>query len=140
MTDLIGRKPILCLDFDGTVSRYSGWKGAAVIPDPPVNGLFEFLDQAIREFEVNIFSSRSHQEGGLQAMKDWFDKHGTEWANGHTEPRTTFFLTQLKFPLEKPPAHVTLDDRGVLFTGTWPTMEFLKSFKPWYQKDREAYL
>jgi hypothetical protein len=33
------RKPILCLDFDGVLHSYtSGWKGAAVIPDPPVPG------------------------------------------------------------------------------------------------------
>lgn len=32
--------PILCLDFDGVCHSYtSGWKGAAVIPDPAVPGL-----------------------------------------------------------------------------------------------------
>jgi hypothetical protein len=33
-------KPILCLDFDGVIHSYSsGWKGADVIPDPPVEAL-----------------------------------------------------------------------------------------------------
>jgi hypothetical protein len=36
-----------------------------------------------------------------------------------------------KFPAEKPPAHVSLDDRCLLFTGAWPAMETLKEFKPW---------
>ena len=37
-------KPILCLDFDGVIHSYSsGWKGAAVIPDPPVDGAMRFI-------------------------------------------------------------------------------------------------
>ena len=51
------RKPILCLDFDGVCHSYiSGWQGAGVIPDPPVDGMWEFLETAIGVFEVDIFS------------------------------------------------------------------------------------
>jgi len=40
-------KPILCLDFDGVIHSYSsGWKGADVIPDPPVPGAFDFIRRA----------------------------------------------------------------------------------------------
>lgn len=126
MTDLSGRKRILCLDFDGVCHSYtSGWKGAAVIPDPPVDGLFIFLNEAVKVFEVNIFSSRSNQEGGLQAMKDWFAFHG-DMCPG--------IVAELKFPTEKPPAFVGIDDRVITFTGNWPSIVTLEEFKTWNAK------
>lgn len=126
MTDLSKRKPILILDFDGVCHSYtSGWKGAAVIPDPPVDGMWEALRDYVSYFEVNILSSRTHQEGGKQAMKDWFRLHA--YPNWHLD-----VLRELKFPDDKPPAVVTIDDRGITFTGTWPSLESLKAFKPWY--------
>src|SRR5271156_1345745 len=65
-------KPILCLDFDGVIHSYSsGWKGADVIPDPPVAGAMQFIRDALEHFRVAIFSSRSNQPGGLDAMKDY---------------------------------------------------------------------
>ena len=73
-------RPILCLDFDGVCHSYiSGWKGAAVVPDPPVDGLFEFLLDASQYFDTVIFSSRSQQEGGTAAMHDWCIKHYKPW-------------------------------------------------------------
>jgi hypothetical protein len=127
MTDLAGRKRILCLDFDGVCHSYtSGWKGAATIPDPPVPGMWEFLEQATELFEVNIFSSRTGQEGGLDAMKLWFYL----WAEDHH----AHIVDMLVFPTEKPPAFVGLDDRIITFTGKWPAMEALDHFKTWNAK------
>jgi hypothetical protein len=69
-------KPILCLDFDGVIHSYSsGWKGADTIPDPPVAGAIQFLREAVEHFRVAIFSSRSNQVGGIQAMRQWLDLH-----------------------------------------------------------------
>jgi len=128
MTDLTGRKPILCLDFDGVCHSYtSGWKGAAVIPDPPVEGMWEFLREAVGIFEVNIFSSRSHQ-GGKDAMMNWFIDHSRDAGDRMT-------AAQLVFPLEKPPALVGLDDRVCLFRGLWPSVQSLRDFKPWNAKE-----
>ena len=122
-------RPILCLDFDGVCHSYtSGWKGAASIPDPPVEGMWEFLQSAMEVFEVHIFSSRTHQDGGKDAMFQWFLK----WATTDSQQG---LATMLIFPKEKPPAHVTLDDRGILFTGEWPTIESLRIFKPWNKKE-----
>ena len=59
-------KPILCLDFDGVLHSYtSGWRGATIIPAKPVPGAVEFLVKAVQHFDVQVFSSRSHQEGGI---------------------------------------------------------------------------
>jgi hypothetical protein len=71
-------KPILCLDFDGVHSYTSGWKGADVIPDPPVPGMIDFLEQAMQYFDIQVFSSRSRQIGqisGTEAMTQWLIKH-----------------------------------------------------------------
>lgn len=117
-------KPILCLDFDGVCHSYtSGWRGTTEIPDPPVDGLWEFLNAALDAFDVQIFSTRSHQPGGRRAMEEWFFRH--------TPNEYTHLPAMLSYPLEKPPAMVTLDDRAITFTGTWPSIESLANFKPW---------
>ena len=136
MTDLKGRKPILCLDFDGVCHSYvSGWKGAAVIPDPPVPGLYEFLLAADKHFEVNIFSSRSNQEGGIDAMQRWFQDHRPcdDWI-GNVDDEIGAMLKRLQFPIEKPPAFIGIDDRVIQFNGEWPSIEELKQFKTWNAK------
>lgn len=122
------KKPILCLDFDGVCHSYtSGWKGAAVIPDPPVEGLYEFLLDAEEVFEVHVFSSRTHQTGGREAMIQWF----LENAKGSAARMAVY---RIVFPEEKPPAFVGIDDRVLTFTGTWPTVESLRNFKTWNAK------
>jgi hypothetical protein len=121
------KKPILCLDFDGVCHSYtSGWKGADVIPDPPVDGLFDFLLEAEEHFEIYIFSTRTLQDGGIEAMAQWFE----EWREKLDKPA----LHPLHFPVEKPPALVTLDDRAITFTGVFPDIVTLKTFKPWNKK------
>lgn len=119
-------KPILCLDFDGVCHSYtSGWKGADVIPDLPVPGMWDFLETAVLKFDVHIYSSRSHQPGGIEAMRNWFLFHAYTWC------RIDIATKHLKFPTEKPPALITLDDRAITFDGTWPHPDELLAFKPW---------
>lgn len=122
-------KPILCLDFDGVIHSYSsGWKGADVIPDPPVDGAIAFMLGALNHFDVVIFSSRSLQPGGTAAMMAWLREHaGAAWHESPAGPG----LEDVKFAQEKPAALVTLDDRALTFTGTFPAIETLKEFKPW---------
>lgn len=128
-------KPILCLDFDGVCHSYtSGWKGADVIPDPPVDGLFEFLFEAQQHFEIYIFSTRSLQDGGIEAMAQWFDERKEEWQKDDEQHGGALALFPLHFPVEKPPALVTIDDRAITFTGKWPDIDFLLNFKPWNKK------
>lgn len=125
-------KPILCLDFDGVIHSYSsGWQGADVIPDPPVEGAIAFMLGALRDFDVVIFSSRSNQPGGISAMQDWLQHHaGQTWWESPAGPG----LEDVRFTTEKPPAMVTIDDRALTFDGTWPSIESLKAFQPWNKK------
>ena len=133
------RKPILCLDFDGVIHSYtSGWQGADVIPDPPVEGAVPFICQALGHFDVHIFSSRSNQDGGIAAMRRWLldaMRNHFETELNHTPEQASVLagktLQSIDFPLEKPPAMVTIDDRAITFTGTWPSIDSLKSFVPW---------
>lgn len=131
-------KPILCLDFDGVLHSYtSGWKGAHFIPDAPVPGAMAFLVEAVKHFDVAIYSSRSGQEGGLKAMQSWVD-HWLTVEFGWDSPQQADAVmaansvrNNVKWPTEKPPAMVTIDDRAITFTGKWPSIETLQAFKPW---------
>lgn len=122
-------KPILCLDFDGVIHRYvSGWKGAENNPDPPAPGAIAAILGYLHKFDVVIFSSRSHQLSGIDAMKRWLREHaGAAWYESPDSPG----LESVRFVREKPPAMATLDDRAITFTGTWPTVDTLLAFKPW---------
>lgn len=151
-------KPILCLDFDGVLHSYtSGWKGASNIPDPPVPGALEFLVGSLKDFRVCILSSRSHQWGGRRAMKRWLRQHllalAPSWEETPTwwqdriaqtsfaDPwgdevwyATKLVIGEIGFPLFKPAATVTIDDRALTFDGTWPALETLRTFKPWNKR------
>ena len=132
-------KLILCLDFDGVIHSYtSGWKGATAIPDPVVKGTFDFLVEAIKEFDVQIYSSRSNQDGGIDAMHAYLFSRYCEWLDSHPhaddQPAPLTFIEEIKFPLHKPPAFIGIDDRVITFQGIWPSVETLKDFKPWNKK------
>ena len=130
------KKPILCLDFDGVLHQYtSGWKGADVVSDPPVAGAMRFITDAAEKFEVHIYSSRSHQPGGISAMHEWLSTHIRRyWVD--LPAAAERLISQLKFPSVKPPAMITLDDRGILFEGTFPVVEELLWFQPWNRRER----
>lgn len=138
-------RPLLLLDFDGVCHSYqSGWQGPTVIPDPPVPGLFEFLTQASKVFDIQIYSARSSQPGGPQAMYEWFSRWYSQWfsqlppdtamAVWPSHPNGESLPERLSFPTTKPSAWLTIDDRAVCFTGQWPQVEELLDFKPWYKK------
>jgi hypothetical protein len=129
------KKLILCLDFDGVIHSYvTGWKGANIVSDPPVEGAIEFLYKVIEYFEVHIYSTRSNQPGGLEAMKTWLYNHESLWRKKQTvQPRTSLSLC-LKWPTEKPSAFLTIDDRAITFNGIFPSVKEIFAFKPWYKK------
>lgn len=130
MSEAEKRKPILCLDFDGVLHSYSsGWKGADVIPDPPVKGALQFIYDALHAgFDVQIYSSRSHQSNGIGAMERWLELECEAELGGTA---TAFILGLVKWPEYKPSAMVTIDDRAITFTGEWPDLGELLTFKPW---------
>jgi len=128
------RKPILCLDFDGVIHSYtSGWKGATNIPDPPVPGALLFMYHAINSgWDVVVHSSRARHIFGPLAMRRWLKKHaGNLWNETPLGPG----LEDVLFVRLKPSAMVTIDDRALNFTGSWPDLGELKAFKPWNKRE-----
>lgn len=123
----------ILVDFDGVLHSYtSGWKGATEIPDPPIVDP-ESGDDAISwladlsesdDFEVLVYSSRSKEPGGIEAMREWFVRYQL--------PREA--LERIYFPTEKPAAHLTIDDRAICFTGRFPSRERLLAFRPWNKR------
>lgn len=123
--DFLKKKKILCLDFDGVIHSYdSGWQGAENIPDKPVSGAFPFIIEAVETFEVHIYSARSGQEGGIEAMQKWLIRHELPMK----------ILKQIKWPTTKPAAFISLDDRVITFNGFWPKIDALVKFQPWNKK------
>jgi len=68
-------------------------------------------------------------------MRDWLAYWDQEWklslSRVDIEPPAVDIVSRVQFPEEKPPAMVSLDDRCLLFSGVWPSMETLLEFKPW---------
>jgi hypothetical protein len=134
------KNPIICVDFDGVIHSYkSGWQGVSVIPDDPVPGAIDWIRAHLQPPDdlggcmytyegpiVQIYSSRSKSWFGRRAMKKWLLKHGLEYQY--------FRDNLLKFPVKKPAAYLTIDDRAICFDGTFPTTEQMLAFKPWYRK------
>jgi hypothetical protein len=114
------------VDFDGVLhdNPDSPWEGDGVVVGGPVAGAFAWLGRMVKEFEVNIVSSRSKSKQGRIAMQDWCKLHGLDRA----------VLKQLKFPEHKPAALIYIDDRGYRFTGTFPSASLVRKLKPWNRK------
>jgi len=112
-------KQTVVFDFDGVIHSYtSGWQGVGVIPDPPVPGIKEAIDN-IRAvgYEVVVVSTRCATLDGLRAVEEYLDKHGIIVDN---------------VMKEKPPAIVYIDDRAICFDGHPETLlTKIVNFTPW---------
>ena len=129
-------KPILCLDFDGVLHSYtSAWERSDRIPDPPVFGAMVFLEQAVEHFDVQILSSRSREMSGIDAMCRWLETYLREHYDGD-DVSAGKVISRIKFPIMKPAAFLTIDDRALCFDGNWPALkpEELLKFKPWNKR------
>lgn len=108
-------------DFDGVIHSYtSGWQGIDVIPDPPVDGIKEAIDEIRKHYKVVVVSTRCYQEGGLEATKAWMKKHE---------------IVVDDIVAHKPPAIVYVDDRAITFDGdTKSLLKKIKNFRTWQHK------
>ena len=101
MTATGDNRPIVCVDLNGVLDMYAGWKDAAHW-DPPRPGAREFLDQLrMRGFRVVVFTTR-------YAPDVW------AWLEAHDLAGVVDEVTDRKLP-----AHAFVDDRAVRFTGSF---------------------
>ena len=114
-------KKTVVFDFDGVIHSYtSGWQGVTEIPDPPVPGIKEAIDD-IRHarYEVAILSTRTAELEGRAAVFKWLMDHN---------------IIVDEICSEKPPAFVYIDDRAICFDGDATTLlSKIENFKTWMQ-------
>ena len=130
-------KPILCLDFDGVIHKYTTpWTNAETISDDVTDGFFEWADNASQYFTLIIYSSRSKSESAIESMQFWMYAQRKKWrANGGQSVAT--WPVEFQFANEKPAAFLTIDDRAITFDGDWSKLnpEALLAFKPWNKRE-----
>ena len=123
----------IALDFDGVVHSYtSGWKGAAVVADPPVEGAIEWIVEAVGAgCRVVLHTCRftiapSELPEATAAVRAWLA------ANGMPAPVVAALV--LWTGAGKPHAHVYVDDNGYRFEGAFPSLAALKALRPWNRR------
>lgn len=115
----------ICVDFDGVLHSYtSPFTTPDEILDPPVPGAIEWLNRMECEDEwvIAVYSSRSSHPKGISAMIAWLQQHGAR-------------VRYIVFPVDKPIAYLTIDDRAWCFQGTFPSPEEIAAFTPWNKRE-----
>jgi hypothetical protein len=129
-------QPTICLDFDGVVHQYkSPWQGATVIPDDVTPGFFEWADAAAEHFKLAIYSARSKEPGGREAMMMWLHEQRQKWRAAGGKSVATWPVG-FDFPTGKPQAVIYIDDRALRFDGDWTAIDSkaLLNFQPWNRR------
>ena len=75
-------------------------------------------------------------DGGIRVdpIYRWVDVDTMEPFEVCADDAARRFVKALQWPKYKPPAMVSIDDRGLTFDGTWPDIESLLNFKPWNKR------
>lgn len=125
--DVVDRRPLLCLDFDGVIHDYQeGWKNGGIYGHVTI-GFWEWAERAAQMFRLVVYSSRSKTQDGIDGMKAWMRR----------EHPHQVLPDYFEFANEKPPAFITIDDRAIQFQGDWGALDpnILRSFEPWMMKE-----
>ena len=105
-------RPIVCVDLNGVLDRYTGWQGPAHW-DEPRPGAADFLRSLSESgYRVVVFTTRYADDA-----RRWLGEHGLDaWVSDVTD--------------RKPAAHVFVDDRAVCFEGDFDdTLARVRAFR-----------
>lgn len=109
-------KPNVCVDFDGVLAQYDGWKGPEHLGEPN-RGALAFVKKLSETFAVIIHSTRHPQD-----IERWCKEHGFIDYITH--------ITDTKMP-----AVCYVDDRAVQFSGNFAqTIVEVEYFKPYWKE------
>lgn len=130
MPDSKGR-PVACIDFDGVLNDYTGWKGVGKF-ERPVPGAPEgmaYLKQ--KGWILIVYTTRCEKED----IKKWLDRWGIvfDYINEVHDPPSNVTNPG------KPTADVYIDDRALRFDGSWEHLinKINGGIEPWYKKRRD---
>lgn len=110
-------------DFDGVINSYlSGFCGDDNIPDPPVAGIREAIEEIRKQYNVIVVSTRCTRPEGEKAIRDYLDKYG---------------ITVDDVVAVKPQARCYIDDRAIRFDGDASVLlDKINAMKPWHKKEK----
>jgi len=134
-------KPNILIDFDGVIHAYTTpWTDSATVSDGPVPGALRALVVYAQTYQVNIFSTRSGDPEGVEAMQKALCRWYTEYEDFSEETARAFVYETLHFPMTKVPAVLTIDDNAYRFNGRWPSSWVIGNMPSWYKANHKAKL
>jgi len=113
------KKYTICIDLNGVLDMYSGWKGEGHM-DPPRPGADRFLAELAKDYRVVILTTQQ-----VERVWAWLQDYGLDrWVDEVTD--------------RKPPALVYVDDRAVCFRGDFnETLREIRRFRPHWKEPKE---
>jgi len=120
---------IIAVDFNGVIHDHrDGVRGFCEPGSPAIPGAIDWLSSMCDTFDVFLVSASFAKADYILAAKKWLAVQGIPlaWSIPQYPGRSRLTLTPFK-----PVSLIFLDDRGVCFRGTFPTVNEIKSFKPW---------
>lgn len=116
-------KKTICVDFDGVIAQYDGFKDNDIFSDP-IDGVQSAMEVLKKKgFTIIIFTTRT---ASSKLKKYLNDNHITyDYINENPDqPKGS--------NSGKPIADIYLDDRAICFKGNWKyALESIASFIPW---------
>ena len=108
-------KPLVCVDFDGVLNDYEGWR----VPNymyKPLPGTKEFLKKLSEKYTVGIFSTRDPFR-----LRQWLE---------------LYHIPYDEIVTKKVPALAYIDDRALRFDGNYDKVLYeLERFKTHWEKE-----
>ena len=104
-------KPRVCVDLDGVLATYDGWKGYDHI-GPPVPGALDFARTLAKVADIIIYTSRTSEDPGPEHDPPLLTSAQlrlkiAEWLDKHKIPYTSIYMGQ-----GKPRVAAIIDDRA----------------------------
>lgn len=103
-------KKSVCVDLDGVLAKYDGWKGVDYFGDP-IPGAREFLQILRTKYEVIIYTCRCREGISGPEKSHLLINRVREWLDKHDMP-----YDDIDAGSGKPIASYYIDDRGIRCT------------------------